>query len=121
MRAVLVTGPRDWDATLCNRVYQTLPMLQPSFVLVGDAIGADHYATMWCRVHGVPFQTLTADWNELGRKAGHLRNGALIEALLHRPEPFKQVVGFPNVGCVGTLNCMEQARRKGLPVMEVCW
>jgi len=48
-------------------------------VLTNATHGAALLTRLWCRKHGVPFQVIPAEWDELGRKAGPLNNAEIAE------------------------------------------
>lgn len=54
-------------------------------VVSGCARGADALGEMWANKHNIPLSMFPADWDNLGKKAGHVRNcqmGDYAEALI---------------------------------------
>lgn len=107
---VLVCGGRDWDDW--ESVYRELDKRSPTMVINGGAMGADQNARMWARDKNVPCVTLEADWTRLGRRAGPIRNQAMLDEL--RPD---LVLAFP--GGRGTADMVRRARKAGVEVVEV--
>jgi hypothetical protein len=107
---LLVCGGRDYhDAT---KVWSTLDLLGPSWVIHGAARGADSLAGDWAQQRKVTCTAYPADWRGYGPKAGYLRNGQMLRE--GRPD---MVIAFP--GGRGTANMVQQARAAGVPVIEV--
>lgn len=85
---VLVTGSRSWDAAdvvasaLLDVWHDAVQDGSPGIVVVHGACprGADAIAAAWCEVQGVPVEPHPADWAGLGRRAGPVRNAAMVEA-----------------------------------------
>lgn len=110
---VLVCGGRTWawaryDAPLAEQqralrqrdiTYRVLDSIELSVgvdvIIHGDARGADKTSRKWAGERCVPQIPFPANWHELGRKAGPLRNSQML--LEGRPD---LVVAFP--GGVGT-------------------
>lgn len=87
----------------------------------GDAKGADRLAaSYWEHYAFGPVHAVPANWAELGRHAGHVRNGLLVA----RMPAF--VLAFPwPVSWNGTRDAMHQATQAGIPVhpyplREIC-
>lgn len=78
----------------------------------GCAPGADSLADAWGRERGIQTRGYPANWYRYGFSAGPIRNGKMLDE--HAPQV---VVAFP--GGRGTADCIAQARRKGIDVMEV--
>jgi len=106
---VLVCGGRNFDDA--ERVAIALNGITPTEVAQGGASGADYLALAWCRRHGIPCRTYTADWESDGRAAGPLRNQAMLEDF--RPD---MVLAFP--GGNGTRDMVRKARKAGVKVCE---
>jgi hypothetical protein len=81
-------------------------------IITGDATGADNAAADFAVVHYCQSHIFNANWKEFGRRAGPIRNTAMI--VEGKPD---LVVAFP--GGKGTANMVKQAREAGIPVMEV--
>lgn len=122
---IIVCGGRNYDDRA--RVFEVLDALHAlrpiSHVVTGGARGADMLATAWAgskmtadniangtRIPG--FSYCRANWRELGRSAGPIRNAHMLTAF----EP-ELVVAFP--GGPGTKDMIRQAKKAGVKVIEV--
>lgn len=82
---VLVTGSRNWaDWSVVERVLldicaATAPTVRPVLV-VGDAAGADAIAREVWRRMGWPVEVYRAKWKQYGKRAGFLRNQAMVDS-----------------------------------------
>ena len=108
MKAVLITGGRDY--LNYKVVSSVLDQLHPSFIITGGATGADAMAERWAAFHGVHAFVCAALWDAYGRRAGYIRNSALI-AVAKRLSA--TVVAFP--GGRGTADCVRRA--KAIPLL----
>lgn len=106
---ILVCGGRDYDDQ--RRVFAVLDALAPALVIQGGARGADLHARAWATARGKPCATFDAPWAALGRGAGPIRNGWMLE--FGHPD---LVVAFP--GGKGTADMVSQAQRAGIQVRE---
>lgn len=79
-------------------------------VIEGGARGADALGRQWAQTRGLPVQTFPADWDNLGRKAGFLRNQAMAQQA-------HALVAFP--GGRGTQHMRNQAALRHLPICEL--
>jgi hypothetical protein len=92
---VLVCGSRDWERpTLIKHELAKLP--RGSIVIHGAARGADQMAAMYARALGLEERAFPADWRGKGRRAGILRNLAMLD-----DEP-DRVLAFQRNGSRGT-------------------
>lgn len=111
---LLVCGGRDY----ANRktLYATLDYLHAQrgilCVIAGGARGADTLAADWARARGVPLDEYLAEWGLYGKRAGMIRNKRMLDD--GKPDG---VLAFP--GGFGTLNMVNQAFERGLPVSQV--
>ena len=110
---VLVCGGRTFeDRKVLNRVLSALHAEQPfACVIEGDARGADWLASAWARHNGVCNIKVPPHWSQLGKRAGHVRNGWMLEHC--SPDV---VVAFP--GGAGTANMVQQAHAAGVQVID---
>lgn len=114
---VLVTGGRDYQNA--ERVNSVLTKLHEDKTIIelghGAARGADTLADEWAKnakITRTPFPVTAAEWNELGKKAGVLRNQTMLDEF--KPD---LVVEFP--GGTGTQDMVKRAKRQGVPVRTV--
>jgi YspA, cpYpsA-related SLOG family len=110
---VLVTGSRWWSDE--KRIEESLLKIQPSRVLVGDALGADSICRRVCRRHGIPYKVFPAHWTELGRAAGPMRNQEMIDAGPNL------VLAFLHPKSIGTVDTINRAVKAGILVIEHNW
>lgn len=115
MRKVIVTGGRDYNDEAS--VFAALDRINPDVVIQGECPkgGADLLAKKWCRSRKKPCIGMEAHFDTMGKAAGPIRNGWMIE--FH--QPIAGVVAFP--GGRGTLNMIAQADAAGLKVYKVGW
>jgi len=109
---VLVCGGRnyrDWPR-LCAVLDAIRP--KPLVVIHGDAPGADQLAGLWARTNQVAVRVHPADWTELGRAAGPIRNQEMLDE--EKPD---LVIAFP--GGHGTVDMVSRAREAGVEVREL--
>lgn len=110
---IAVTGGRDFNDVEC--VHRTLNALHQQYGITelahGKARGADSLSGSWAIHHGVTVVTYEANWRELGKRAGVVRN----EVMLREFKPDVLVV-FP--GGVGTAHCTHTAKRMNIPTIE---
>lgn len=111
---VLVCGGRDYDDKA--RVFATLDALHASTpitcVINGCARGADTLGAAWAVERGVSRDSYPADWKQLGRAAGPIRNAQMLTD--GKPD---RVVVFP--GGRGTANMVKLAQNAGVEVQLV--
>lgn len=90
---------------------ETLGDVHSVELLHGDAKGADRMAVEIWRMYGLgPITGYPANWADLGKRAGHVRNGILVSFM---PDV---VVAFHLDNSPGTADAITQARAAGLDV-----
>ena len=105
---ILVTGGRDFTAK--QMIWDALDKLHVTGLVEGEARGVDTLCRMWAESRGVTVYAHPADWDKYGKKAGILRNAAM---LLNNPPPV-YCVAFP--GGTGTADMVRRATQAGLVV-----
>jgi hypothetical protein len=106
---VLVCGSRDWPAP--ERILHRLAQLAPGTRIIhGAARGADQQAATIARGLSLEERAYPADWRGQGRRAGVLRNLAMLDT---QPD---LVIAFQRNGSRGTQHTIDEARRRGIPV-----
>ena len=109
---VLVTGSRRW--TDYNTIYNRLAQLpKDSLVIEGGANGADTLARTAAYCLGLDRRVVKAQWDIHGKLAGPIRNRVMLDM---KPD---LVLGFRLAGSTGTTDCIEEAKRRGIPVEVV--
>lgn len=106
---ILVCGGRDYFDK--DVVFRVLDRVFPKMIIEGGAEGADTMARLWANSRGVHVATVIAQWSKLGKKAGPLRNEAMI---LLEPD---LVLAFP--GGRGTEHMVRTAKKANVPVTRV--
>jgi hypothetical protein len=114
----IVTGSRNWvDGGV---VWSALDKAQPTIVVHGGCQrGADQLAHDWAIHYAVPVLVVPADWAKDGRRAGPLRNEAMVAVAKWIADGAGEEVGvfaFPLGESRGARGCMEIAERAGVPV-----
>ena len=113
---ILVCGSRYWTGGA--RLSRVLAALQPSVIIEGEAPGADSMSRNWgkANIGSKNVMRFPAKWNEYGQAAGPIRNKQMLDE--GRPE---LVVAFHDDlhHSKGTRDMMHQARRAGIPVLQV--
>ena len=101
-----------------NLVYHGLDMLNPERVLHGGAEGADAAASAWCSQHGVWQEEHPANWQQLGKAAGPIRNGQMADTLLQYKRDGWRVAVVAYPGGAGTQSMIRHAERRGITVIR---
>jgi hypothetical protein len=106
---IAIVGSRDFKPA--NMIVEYVDTLREtrSVVVSGGARGVDTLAEQAAVRIGLPTIILRADWDKLGKRAGYVRNQALV-AVAHR------VVAFWDGVSRGTKHTIDIATKAGLPV-----
>ena len=108
---VLVCGGRNFsDQAVFDSAMNDLPLF-PELIIQGGASGADYMAKQWAEKYGVHCAEVKALWDYHGRKAGPLRNSAM---LILQPA---YCIALP--GGKGTANMISQCEASGIPVRVI--
>jgi hypothetical protein len=110
---VLITGGRHYsDQDLLEKTLNELHSRHGFTDLMhGDASGADQLAGQWAKSRGISVKAYPADWKNLGRIAGPIRNKKMLD---EKPD---LLVAFP--GGKGTANMVFYAKKSGCVVVLV--
>lgn len=107
---IAIIGSRSFD----NYEYLKKCLLQyitkGSHIISGGASGADSLAQQFAKEHGLPITIYYPDWNNLGKKAGFIRNKTIIENS-------DLVVAFWDGESKGTKSSIDLAMKEGLGVI----
>jgi len=112
---VIVCGGRDYSNL--ERVRTEILQLAADWgqhhllIVHGAARGADQLAGWIADGLGVATEEHPAQWDDLGRRAGMVRNEQMAQA------GAELCVAFP--GGRGTADMVERARKRGIPVREI--
>jgi predicted Rossmann-fold nucleotide-binding protein len=89
----------------------SLHKLRPiTLVITGGAKGVDEFAHHWAERNKIETQLHVANWTEYGRRAGPIRNQAMLNVGM--PDA---VIAFP--GGRGTADMMRRAEKDGVQVI----
>lgn len=117
---ILITGSRNWaaEATIASALQQVWAEAgRPKQVTVIHGAcpygGADALAAQAARQYGWDVEEHAADWRRHGRRAGPMRNQAMVDA------GADVTLAFPLANSRGTWDCVRRARAAGIPVHVV--
>lgn len=106
---VLVCGSRHFnDYELLEK---TLNGYDITFIIEGEARGADTLARVYAGRRGIPTLPFPAQWDKHGRSAGPIRNRQML--IEGKPE---LIIAFRGPNSRGTQNMIDQAKKAGIPV-----
>jgi hypothetical protein len=117
MRRVLVTGSRklDNEQTVHTALWAQARIagnLDDITIIHGkNPNGADKWAHTFCQQWKVAEEPYPADWDQYGKAAGHIRNGAMVD------RGADVCLAFPREGSKGTWDCIRRAKEAGIPVV----
>jgi len=114
---VIIAGGRDFkDLTLlCNTMDALLTrkrLTHKIIVVSGGARGADTIGEQYAKLRGYATIIMKADWDGIGKAAGIVRNGKMLEIA-------NAVVCFWNNKSRGTKHMINITRNKGVP-LHIC-
>ena len=109
---VLICGSRNFDdpAQIASRI-EDLPI--DTLVIHGGAKGADIIAGAYSESRGLPVKVFPAKWSSFGKRAGFVRNSAMLEQ--GQPDLVIAFVRNP-ANSPGTANMVLQALCAGVEV-----
>jgi len=110
---VVITGSRDWAAL--SAVYEAIADTPEyaMFMQGGCETGADLFARMACEKSRRPMWTEDALWDLYKLAAGPIRNRKMLD---YKPD---LVIAFPLPGSKGTVDCMKEAKFRGIEVRVI--
>lgn len=112
---VLITGSRDWAAHAVAEqvIARLLARYGPNLILVhGGAKGVDLAFELAAKEHDLATEVHEANWTKHGRRAGPLRN----EAMVNLGADLCIAVHRDLWGSKGTAGCVRLALAAGIPV-----
>ncbi len=115
---ILVTGCRYWQPT--EQMRKVFEEEKPSMVIHGTCTGVDTVADEVATEMGIPVHREYPDWKSNGRRAGPMRNAAMIN-VLRRHEGRNIVYAFHRdlEKSRGTKDCVQKANLVGLSVQLI--
>ena len=105
---VAIVGSKNYNSPSLVREYISR-LAEDDTVVSGGAPGVDTWAEEAAEACGLETLIFHADWENLGRKAGPIRNEKIVAQA-------DQVIAFWNKKSRGTLNTVVLANEKGIPV-----
>lgn len=115
---ILITGSRDWkDGKVIERAladYANYDSRYDVEFIHGGAQGADLMGSIIARRFGWKVTEVKADWDAYGKAAGGIRNQQMVDM---QPDV---VLAFQKDNSRGTQDCMDRAKKAGIPVVLVC-
>lgn len=119
MQRFLITGARSWEnprpiVVVLERLLRSREA-DDLLLITGGAPGVDTIATTEASLLGIHVAMVPALWGSRGRSAGPRRNAVMLAL-----EPAFVIAFHWNLDdSKGTANCVQQARRSGIPVKVV--
>ena len=107
-RRILVSGSRYW--TNKRLIREALPLKGNIIVIHGGALGADLLASEVAQERAFAEWVFTPDWDNLGKKAGPIRNGNMLK----RGDPHEALV-FWDGKSRGTKDMLDRLNRANVP------
>ena len=92
-----------------NRIHAKNPITE---VVSGCARGADSLGEMWAEDNHIPIARFPADWEGLGKRAGHVRNAQMADHA-------DAAVIFAYKGSRGSENMRYQMQARGKPFLFI--
>ncbi len=113
---LIIAGPRDIDHEAALREVNLAVAHCPwdgdvTEIVHGDARGVDTAAAEWARGYGVRVTPFPANWSNLGRSVGPIRNGQMAR---YAREKCGALVALWDGKSRGTANMIATAARVGL-------
>lgn len=116
MHKVLFTGDRDWDdrkavsSILKELTHNHAPL--HILLITGGARGLDTIAEEEAEKQGIHVARINALWDSYNNAAGPIRNAIMLNL-----KPDEVIAFHPNLEhSKGTKNCVQQARKRDIPV-----
>jgi len=112
MFKVIIAGSREYSdyAVLAQRCDFLLSEISdPIEIVSGTARGADSLGERYASERGLQCTRFPADWDNLGRSAGPVRN-------IQMAEYADALIAFPIGKSVGTRHMISAARKRGLRI-----
>ncbi len=112
---LLITASRNFH-NLSKMLAAVQPFAEagPLTIVHGDARGGDQVAEQVADICRANVYRFPAEWDALGRSAGPIRNREMLDTM--QPD---HVLAFPLPGSIGTVDMINEARRRGIPTTVV--
>lgn len=113
MRLAIVGSRSFTDTSFAFDILDRLRASTPvDLVVSGGAAGADTIAELWARARSITARVFKPDWTRHGRKAGFLRNIAIVTNA-------DKLIAFWDGASRGTLHSINLARLRNIPVQVI--
>ncbi len=107
MKKIAVIGSRTFtDYDLLKKILDEYP---PFILVSGGAFGADRLSEIYSDEKGYQKIIIKPDWRKHKKGAGLKRNAEIVKIA-------DELIAFKIGDSTGTQNCIELARKKGIPV-----
>ena len=117
-KLVIIAGGRTYSDKA--RMREIILEEAPTFIIEGDAPGADRLAGILAQELGIDFIAVPALWKVCGDSAGFRRNKLMAKILVALSgENEMKLIAFP--GKVGTPMMVRLAEDLGIPFRKVDW
>jgi len=118
---VIIAGTRHFNdynrlKEKCNNLLRGVSRAHTIIIRSGKAKGADTLGEKFANEHGYLIEEFPADWANLGRKAGPIRNKEMAEGNETFPQKANMLIAFWDGKSVGTKIMIDIAKRQGLIV-----
>lgn len=117
-KVVIICGGREYRNS--TRMEEIILEEKPTFIIEGDAPGADKLAGLLAQKLNIDYAAIPALWTARGKSAGPRRNHVMamvLKALSSNSE--MKILAFP--GDVGTSNMVTTAELQDIPVRKIDW
>lgn len=108
---IAVVGSREYPKLEEVRQF-VFEQPRTTVIVSGGALGVDKVAVESARDYGMPYEVHLPDWNKHGRKAGIVRNRAIVDSSV-------EVVAFWDGKSKGTQFTIEYAKSQGKRVTVI--
>lgn len=107
---IIVAGGRDFDdyQLLSEKLDKMFQNITPT-IICGEANGADLLGRRYAREHNLMIRSFPANWKELGKRAGFVRNEVMAEVA-------DGLVAFWDGKSKGTKHMIETMQKMNKPV-----
>ena len=108
---VIIAGSRTFQdyKFLCEKLDKIFAKHRPTAIVCGEARGADTLGRRYAEEHYISVESYPADWVNLGKKAGYIRNEQMADNA-------EALVAFWVNDSAGTKHMIESAEARGLQV-----
>lgn len=114
----IIAGGRKYRLTREDIAYLNSEAWRIAEVVTGGCkTGADADAKKWADDLGIPVIPFPADWDNLGKPAGPIRNSAMVKFVTTKTNLTPILIAFP--GGRGTADIIRKARAAGMEVVAL--